>query len=99
MPGAKRKPEEIRGPSAGIGEATAIRLAEEGFHVVLGARRAEKVEEIAHRCGGTAFPLDVTDGASVDSFASQVPELSVLINNAGLASGMETIRELEEDRV
>ena len=89
----------ITGASAGIGAATALRLAEEGFHVVLGARRAEKVEAIARRCGGTALPLDVTDAASVEEFAAQVAQASVLVNNAGLASGMQAIEELEEERV
>lgn len=89
----------ITGASAGIGAATALRLAEEGFHVILGARRAEKVEAVARRCGGVALSLDVTDQSSVEAFASEVPEVSVLINNAGLASGMQNIEALEEDRV
>lgn len=99
MTGAMRKTAVVTGASAGIGAATALRLAEEGFHVILGARRAEKLKDIAERCEGVALPLDVTDQASVASFADQVSEVTVLVNNAGLASGMQPVEELEEDRV
>ena len=99
MTGDKRPTAVITGASAGIGAATALRLAEEGFHVVLGARRAEKVQAVADRCDGTALALDVTDQSSVEAFAAQVPDAAVLVNNAGLASGMQSIHELEEERV
>lgn len=98
MVGEIRKTAVVTGASAGIGAATALRLAEEGFHVVLGARRAEKVGEIAERCGGLALELDVTDPASVEAFSDAVPEVSVLVNNAGLASGIQPVAELEEER-
>lgn len=98
MVGEIRKTAVVTGASAGIGAATALRLAEEGFHVVLGARRAEKAQEIAERCGGMALELDVTDAASVEAFSDAVPEVSVLVNNAGLASGMQAVAELEEER-
>lgn len=93
-----RKTAVVTGASAGIGAATALRLSGEGFHVVLGARRVEKVREIAKRCGGLALDLDVTDPASVEAFSDAIPELSVLVNNAGLASGMQAVAELEEER-
>jgi NADP-dependent 3-hydroxy acid dehydrogenase YdfG len=89
----------ITGASSGIGAATALRLAEEGFAVVLGARRAEKLAEVADLCGGKALALDVTDAASVEAFAAEIPEASLLVNNAGLASGLQPIGSLDEDRV
>lgn len=89
----------ITGASSGIGAATAIRLAREGFDVVLGARRIDKLEEVAEASGGRALPLDVTDGDSVRAFAEEIAELDVLVNNAGLASGLQPVDELEQDRV
>jgi NADP-dependent 3-hydroxy acid dehydrogenase YdfG len=89
----------ISGASSGIGAATAVRLAEEGFDVVLGARRLDKLEKVAARCGGRALPLDVTDGESVQRFSDQIDECHVLVNNAGLASGQQPFDELEEERV
>lgn len=89
----------ITGASSGIGAATALRLAEEGFHVVLGARRADRLEEIAARSDGKALPLDVTDPHSVAEFSSAIDEADVLVNNAGLAWGMDPIEDLPEERL
>ena len=88
----------ITGASSGIGAATAERLAAEGFVVVLGARRLDRIQEIADRCGGSAHPLDVTDAPSVEEFAERIPSADVLVNNAGMASGMEAVAEFTEER-
>ncbi len=89
----------ITGASAGIGEATAVRLAREGYSLILGARRIDRLEKVAEATGGTALPLDVTDQASVDTFVSHVERCDVLVNNAGLASGVEPVEALDEARV
>jgi NADP-dependent 3-hydroxy acid dehydrogenase YdfG len=81
----------VTGASSGIGEATARALAEEGFTVVVAARRKDRLEAIAEEIGGTAIELDVTDDASVEAFALQVPEARVLVNNAGGARGRDTV--------
>lgn len=94
-----RKTAVITGASSGIGEATAVRLAEEGFEVILGARRFDKLEEVARRCGGTAVALDVSNRASVQAFAESFGGVDVLVNNAGLASGLQAFDELEPERV
>ncbi|MGW6935141.1 SDR family oxidoreductase [Lentzea sp. NPDC054927] len=83
----------VTGASAGIGEATARRLAAEGFHVVLGARRLDLLHVIAKEIDGTAVELDVTDADSVASFAERVPRANVLVNNAGGARGLSTVAE------
>ena len=59
----------VTGASSGIGAATARALAGAGFAVVLGARREERIEELAGEVGGHASFLDVTDRDSVASFA------------------------------
>ena len=97
MDEATRGTAVVTGASAGIGAATALRLAEEGFDVVLGARRVERLEEIAARCGGRALALDVTDAASVDGFCERVPTVNVLVNNAGMATGMDPLAELDDE--
>jgi hypothetical protein len=89
----------ITGASSGIGQATAARLAADGFEVVLGARRLERLEEVATLVGGTARELDVTDRDSVRRFCEAIPACNVLVNNAGLASGLESVAELSEERV
>jgi NADP-dependent 3-hydroxy acid dehydrogenase YdfG len=88
----------ITGASSGIGEAAARALAEDGFKVVLGARRLDRLEEIAAEVGGEAAALDVTDPDSVAEFATRVPRCDVLINNAGGAHGLEPIAEADEDK-
>ena len=99
MSSADRGIAVITGASSGIGGATALRLADEGFEVVLGARRVDKLTAIAERAGGRARELDVTDDASVKSFAKACTGARVLVNNAGLASGLEDVQELSEKRV
>lgn len=88
----------VTGASSGIGEATARRLASEGFEVVLGARRLAKLEAIAEEIDGRALTLDVTDDASVAAFAEQVPKVAVLVNNAGGALGMEPAIDADLDK-
>lgn len=77
----------VTGASTGIGEATARRLAAEGFEVVAAARRLDRLEKLAAEIGGRAMELDVTDEDSVAAFAAQLPECAVLVNNAGGARG------------
>jgi NADP-dependent 3-hydroxy acid dehydrogenase YdfG len=81
----------VTGASSGIGAATARALAEQGFTLVLGARRLERVEALAREVGGRALHLDVTDPASVEAFAGQVPVAALLVNNAGLSRGLDPV--------
>ena len=88
----------ITGASSGIGAATARALAGEGYRTVLGARRLDRLEALAAEIGGEAIALDVTDPASVESFASRLGACDVLVNNAGGALGLDPIAEADEEK-
>jgi NADP-dependent 3-hydroxy acid dehydrogenase YdfG len=87
----------VTGASSGIGEATVRALAAEGFQVVAAARRVERCEEVAREVGGRALRLDVADPESVAELAKSVPDVSVLVNNAGGALGLEPVAEADEE--
>jgi NADP-dependent 3-hydroxy acid dehydrogenase YdfG len=87
----------VTGASSGIGEATVRSLAAEGFETVAAARRLERCEEIAREVGGRALHLDVADPESVAKLAESVPEVSVVVNNAGGALGLEPVAEADEE--
>ena len=82
----------ITGASSGIGQATALELARRGYAVVLAARRADRLEQVAQQCrrlGATATPVvtDVADvkqvGDLVAGAVDQFGRLDVMVNNAG----------------
>ena len=96
-----RKTAVVTGASSGIGAATARALAAAGFQVFLGARRQDRLQEVADSIGEAAapLPLDVTDEASVQSFAGRLPDsLHLLVNNAGGAVGVERIEAAVDDK-
>ncbi|MGU3652272.1 SDR family oxidoreductase [Mycolicibacterium sp. A43C] len=88
----ERRPALVAGASSGIGEATAIRLARNGFPVALGARRVEKLDEIVGKIradGGEAIAvhLDVTEPdsvkAAVEKTTTELGDIEVLVAGAG----------------
>ena len=91
----------VTGASAGIGAATARALAAAGYRVLLGARRADRIQELAQELRGDAFALDVTDEADIERFVKSVGDVAgrvdALINNAGLALGLEPVGEGNDD--
>ena len=94
----------ITGASSGIGEACARKFAEGGYDLVLTARRAEKLAELKAEleAEGTkvkTLTFDVRDAeaaeTAVDSLEPEWRKINVLINNAGLALGLD--KEYEGD--
>ena len=93
----------ITGASAGIGEATAIRFAQGGYHVVVTGRRTALLEELKKKLESTyhikvwILSFDVRDQEEVTHHLSLLPsvwkEVDVLVNNAGLAVGLQSIQE------
>ncbi len=88
----------VTGASSGIGAATARRLAGEGFDVVVGARRVDRLRAVAGPIGARALALDVTDSASVEAFVAEVTECSELVNNAGGALGLGPVADANEEQ-
>ncbi|MGO3524857.1 MAG: SDR family oxidoreductase, partial [Brevibacterium aurantiacum] len=81
----------VTGASSGIGAATAAALAQDGWQVIVAARRKDKIEKVAADIGGTAVELDVSSDESVANLAAQVDRVDLLVNNAGGARGMDPV--------
>jgi len=110
MNGIEGKVIVITGASSGMGEAAARHLASLGAKVVLGARRAERLEALVKEIeagGGEALAIttDVTDRAQVanlvDTAVRTYDRIDVLINNAGIMplSALESLKVDEWDRM
>lgn len=98
-----RKIAFITGASAGIGRAAARLFAANQYNLLLAARRVEKLEELAgelqaqYGVSVKCMGLDVRNRNDVERSVAQLPEdwqkINVLVNNAGLASGLSSIDE------
>ncbi len=97
----------ITGASSGFGRATALKFAEHGWDVIITGRRKEKLEELEHIILDTyetkvySLCFDVRDRKAVKIELDALPhfwkEIDVLVNNAGLASGMSAIYDGDID--
>jgi len=75
----------VTGASGGIGLHIARQFAERGWTVLVGARDAARGAEAAAQFGARPLLLDVTDADTIATAAAAVPELDVLVNNAGIS--------------
>jgi 3-hydroxy acid dehydrogenase / malonic semialdehyde reductase len=93
----------VTGASSGFGAAIARRFAADGARVVASARRADRLEELAGELGDRvlALQLDVRDRAAVTRVVQELPpefaQVDVLVNNAGLALGLDPAQEADLD--
>ncbi|MET0079313.1 MAG: SDR family oxidoreductase [Candidatus Thiodiazotropha lotti] len=93
----------ITGASSGFGEACARRFSEAGDDLVLCARRMDRLQALGDELSGQSDvviqTLDVTDPQAVEGFLEALPEASreidVLVNNAGLALGLQPAHEAD----
>lgn len=97
----------ITGATSGLGKAIALRLGKEGYNLIITGRRKDKLEEldkeISINYGSTVLPLcfDVRKYDEVETALGNLPEkwknIDVLVNNAGLAVGLDPIHKGEVD--
>jgi NADP-dependent 3-hydroxy acid dehydrogenase YdfG len=93
----------ITGASSGFGAATALRFARLGYPLYLGARRVEKLREVARRCleagapQAEVRPLDVRSKESIEAFCAGAGTPEILLNNAGLALGRDTLDRMKDE--
>ncbi len=95
---------QVTGASQGIGAATAEALAAAGAHVILTARKAERLEQVEdriHSAGGSATiaPLDLTDGDSIARLAAAVAErwgkIDLLVLNAAMLGTLGPVPHID----
>jgi 3-hydroxy acid dehydrogenase / malonic semialdehyde reductase len=85
----------VTGATAGFGAAMTRRFVRDGHRVIAAARRTDRLQALHDELGAAVLPmtLDVTDAASVAALPDSLPqawqEVDVLINNAGLALGLD----------
>jgi 3-hydroxy acid dehydrogenase/malonic semialdehyde reductase len=93
----------ITGASAGFGEAMTRKFVAQGHRVIAAARRHDKLHALQAELGAAVLPvsLDVTDSLSISTMLASLPEawrdIDVLINNAGLALGIEPAQSASLD--
>lgn len=82
----------VTGASSGIGAATALRLARDGFSVIAAARRRDRLDALAAQHENIrALTLDVTDEESVRAMADGLDDVALLVANAGGALGVDPV--------
>jgi len=95
----------VTGATSGFGHAVAQRLVRDGHRVIAAGRRAERLAALRRDLGQSLMPLtlDVTDAAAVAALPGSLPEgwreVDVLVNNAGLALGLDPAQNADLDHL
>jgi 3-hydroxy acid dehydrogenase / malonic semialdehyde reductase len=85
----------VTGATAGFGAAMARRFVRDGHRVIAAARRVDKLQALQAELGSALLPLalDVTDAKAIATLPGSLPaewrEVDVLVNNAGMARGLD----------
>ena len=95
----------VTGATAGFGLVIARRFAADGARIVAAGRRRDRLESLVAELGGAdrahALPLDVADRGAVSAAVAGLPDafaaVDVLVNNAGLARGLEPAQNADLD--
>ena len=91
----------ITGATAGIGRATALLLAKNGYRLIITGRRSQRLEELRAEIGSSndvlCLAFDIRNRQEVENALGSLPEqwrkIDVLVNNAGLAAGLNPLQE------
>jgi 3-hydroxy acid dehydrogenase / malonic semialdehyde reductase len=93
----------ITGVTSGIGRATAIRLAKDGYRLILTGRRAVTLKKLTiylesqYKTECMSLPIDIRNYSAMKKAFNELPEewrsIGILINNAGLAAGLDKFHE------
>lgn len=89
----------VTGASSGFGAEIARRFAREGHNVIAAARRKDRLDALASEFNGKVLPIemDVTSKTSIERALASLPqewkEIEVLVNNAGLALGIQPVHK------
>ncbi len=95
----------VTGATSGFGHAIAQRLVRDGHRVIAAGRRADRLDALQRDLGQCLLPLtlDVTDAAAVAALPGSLPEgwreVDVLVNNAGLALGLDPAQNADLDQL
>ena len=92
----------ITGAGSGLGKALALAAGQVGAKVICAGRRKDKIQQTSDEVSkvggvGTAIEIDVTDLKSVEKglkMAEKVGPIDILINNAGIITGMKAVQDL-----
>ena len=93
----------VTGASSGFGAAVARRFAADGARVIVAARRADRVKDLADEFGPRVLPLtlDVRRrdevAAAIEALPAEFADVDVLVNNAGLALGLNPAQDADLD--
>jgi 3-hydroxy acid dehydrogenase / malonic semialdehyde reductase len=93
----------VTGASSGFGAAVARRFAADGARVIVAARRADRVQDLADEFGPSVLPLtlDVRDraevAAAIEALPAEFAHVDLLVNNAGLALGLNPAQDADLD--
>jgi 3-hydroxy acid dehydrogenase/malonic semialdehyde reductase len=93
----------VTGASSGFGAAVARRFAGNGARVIVAARRADRVRDLADEFGPSVLPLtlDVRDraevAAAIEALPAEFAHVDLLVNNAGLALGLNPAQDADLD--
>ncbi|MBS2212035.1 SDR family oxidoreductase [Carboxylicivirga mesophila] len=90
----------ITGATSGIGKATAKKLAQSGYHLIITGRRSDRLQELKDELKGHSVDVetlcfDIRETTAIENAVKQLPaewtNIDVLVNNAGLAAGADPI--------
>ncbi len=90
----------ITGASDGIGRAIARRLAGDNYEVLLCGRDEKRLQDVSEACGGASyFAFDINDRQALERAVSEIGDIDVLINNAGVWHKSDPLEDVSDETI